>query len=119
MGNSDLQAGRQRNHRSAAQHFTRTASEDIAEEWQKGLQKEIAKLAQFPTRLPVAPEDNFFTETIRVLLYRRTVRGPAYRVFFFLRDDGQDAPTVAIVHVRHAAQKPMTRKEARGIEAAE
>ena len=104
---------------AARQRFERTADEDIAEEWQEGLQNEIAKLAQFPARLPVAPEDKLFTETIHVLLYRRTARGPAYRIFFFLRDDGQEAPTVAIVHARHAAQKPMTRKEAREIEASE
>ncbi len=41
---------------AARQHFTRTAGENIAEEWQEGLQQEIAKLAQFPARLPVAPE---------------------------------------------------------------
>ena len=95
---------------AARQRFTRTAGEEIAEEWQDGLKSEIAKLSQFPARLPVAPEDKLFKETIYVLLYRRTTRGPAYRVFFFLREAQEEVPTVAIVHVRHAAQKPMTRK---------
>lgn len=104
---------------AARQHFTRTAGEDVAEEWQEGLKNEIAKLAQYPARLPVASEDKFFTETIRVLLYRRTTRGPAYHVFFFLKETDQDAPMVVIVHVRHAARKPMTRKEAREIEVSE
>ncbi len=104
---------------AARQHFERTAGEKVAEEWQAGLRAEIAKLAQFPARLPVAPEDKLFTETVHVLLYRRTARGSAYRIFFVLRKPEQEAPTVGIIHVRHAAQKPMTRKEAREIEASE
>lgn len=102
---------------AARQHFERTAGERIAEEWQAGLRQEIAKLSQFPARLPVAPEDKLFQETVRVFLYRRTPRGPAYRIFFILKEAGQEAPTVGIIHARHAAQKPMTRKEAREIEA--
>ena len=104
---------------AAREHLTRTAGEEIAEDWQEGLQREIAKLAQFPARVPVAQEDNLFTETIRALLYRRTVRGPAYRIFFILKNADQEAPTVGIIHIRHAARKPMTRKEAREIEASE
>ena len=53
------------------------------------------------------------------MLYRRTAGGPAYRVLFVLRENSDDAPTVTIIHVRHAAHKPMTRKEAREIEASE
>lgn len=104
---------------AARQHFERTAGEETAEEWQAGLRREIAKLSQLPARLPVAPEDKLFQETVHVFLYRRTPRGPAYRIFFILKEAEQEAPTVGIIHIRHAAQKPMTRKEAQEIEASE
>ena len=50
------------------------------EAWSKGLIAEVAKLAQFPTIWPVAEEDKLFKQSVRRLLYRRTKRGPAYRV---------------------------------------
>lgn len=104
---------------AARQHFERTAGEETAEKWQAGLRQEISKLAQFPAHLPVAPEDKLFQETVRVFLYRRTPRSPAYRIFLIFKEAEQEAPTVGIIHVRHAAQKPMTRKEAREIESSE
>lgn len=93
--------------------------EDKAEEWVAGLESETGKLAQFPARWPIAEEDKLFWESVRRMLYRRIPSGPAYRVLFVLRENPDDAPTVTIMHVRHAAQKPMTRKEAREIESSE
>ena len=104
---------------AAEERLAVLADEEIAEAWSEGLNIEIAKLAQFPASWPVAEEDKLFRESVRRMLYRRTPGGPAYRVLFVLREDPDDAPTVTIIHVRHAAQKPMTRKEAREIEAAE
>ncbi len=100
-------------------YFAETANEEIARAWRQGLDAEVAKLAQFPGSWPVAEEDKLFRESVRRMLYRRTPSGPAYRVLFVLRENPDDAPTVVIIHVRHAAQKPMTRKEAREIEASE
>ena len=94
-------------------------NEEMAEAWSEGLEAEIAKLAQLPTRWPIAEEDKLFRESVRRMLYRRTPTGPAYRVLFVLRQNPDDAPTVTVIHVRHAAQKSMTRKEAREIEASE
>ncbi len=99
--------------------FTAREGIEIARAWKKGFDAEIAKLAQLPTRWPIAEEDKLFRESVRRMLYRRTPSGPAYRVLFVLRENPDDAPTVVIIHVRHAAQKPMTRKEAREIEASE
>ena len=104
---------------AAEERLVLLADEEQAEAWSKGLNIEIAKLAQIPTRWPAAEEDKLFRETVRRMLYRRTAGGPAYRVLFVLRENTDDAPTVIIIHVRHAAQKPMTRKEAREIEASE
>ena len=104
---------------AAEERLAELTDEAIAEAWSEGLNTEIAKLAQLPTRWPLAEEDKLFRETVRRMLYRRTESGPAYRVLFVLREAPDDAPTVTIIHVRHAAQKPMTRKEAQGIESAE
>lgn len=104
---------------AAEERIAEIAGEDIAEAWGKGLETETAKLAELPTRWPIAEEDKLFRESVRRMLYRRTPSGPVYRILFVLRESPDDAPTVAIIHIRHAAQKPMTRKEARGIEAAE
>ncbi len=95
------------------------AGEEVAEAWSDGLEVEIGKLAQLPTIWLIAEEDKLFRETVRRMLYRRTPGGPSHRVLFVLRQNPDDAPTVTVIHVRHAAQKPMTRKEAREIEASE
>ena len=101
---------------AASVYIAETAGVEIARDWLEGLKAEIAKLAQLPTRWPLAEEDKLFRESVRRMLYRRTAGGPAYRVLFVLRENPDDAPTVVIIHIRHAAQKPMTRKEAREIE---
>lgn len=104
---------------AAEERLAALAGEEIAEAWTEGLESEIAKLAQLPTRWPIAEEDKLFRESVRRMLYRRTPSGPAYRILFVMRESSDDAPTVTIIHVRHSSQKPMTRKEAREIEAAE
>ncbi len=104
---------------AAWRHFAGTAGEETADTWQQGLDAEIAKLAQFPASRPLAEEDKLFRESVRRMLYRRTPSGPAYRVLFVLRENPDDAPTVTIIHIRHDAQKPITRKEAREIESSE
>jgi len=37
--------------------------------------------------------------------------------FYTIRQDSLDGPRVTILHIRHAARKPLTREEARAIEA--
>jgi plasmid stabilization system protein ParE len=104
---------------AAADYFADKSGIEIARTWVHGLNAEVAKLAQYPTLWPVAEEDQLFRENIRRMLYRRTRRGPAYRVLFVMRQNPDDAPTVAIIHVRHATQAPMTPEEAWEIEASE
>ncbi len=104
---------------AAEERLALLTDEAQAEAWSKGLSLEVSKLAQYPTRWPAAEENKLFREEVRRMLYRRTAGGPAYRVLFVLRENPDDAPTVTIIHVRHAAQKPMTRKEAKEIEASE
>lgn len=103
----------------ASAYFAEQAGISIARAWVAGLRAEAAKLALLPTRWPVAEESSLFRENVRRMLYRRTRGGPSYRVLYILRQSLDDAPTVAIIHVRHAAQAPMTQDEAREIESAE
>lgn len=109
--NANLEAGRE--------HFARTASEEIADLWREGMEAEIAKLSRTPNRFPIAPEDFRFVRTVRHLIYRRMPQSPAYRALFVLLLPLDESPTMLVMNIRHAAQKPMTRKEAREIEASE
>ena len=104
---------------AAEDRLAELVGEDKAEAWATGLEDEAGKLAQFPTIWQIAEEDKLFKESIRRMLYRRTRSGPAYRVLFVLRENPDDAPTVAVLHVRHSAQAPMTQQEAWEIENSE
>ena len=100
--------------------FAEIASEAIAHEWRVSLLDAIGGLATLPRRFPVASET--FRQETRQMLYRRAHHSAAYRVLFGMRGeqaDAQDAPTDVILHVRHAASRPLTRKEIREIEAQE
>ena len=84
--------------------------------WYDGLRDAIALLSHSPRRSPLISENGRFRAEVRQLLYRRTPHGAAWRILFTVQEAAEDAPTVSILHVRHAAQKPITRAEARQIE---
>ena len=93
---------------------------ELAREWREGLLAAIASLAENPRRYAVIAEQARFRHETRQLLYRRTSGGPALRVLFSINEGGEmDAPTVSILHVRHGAQHPITRRKARMIEGQE
>ena len=85
-----------------------------ADAWEKGLFDEIAKVATLPLRNPAAAEATRFRGNVRQLMYRR---GSAYRVLFAVREESLDGPTISILTVRHGVAKPITRTEAREMEA--
>jgi plasmid stabilization system protein ParE len=101
---------------AAWRHLARTAGEEIADAWREGLEEEISRLARMPGSLPLARENDRFAETVRSLLYRRTPRGPAHRILFVQRSSELEAPTVVVINIRHGAQAPITRREARELE---
>lgn len=68
--------------------------------WIEGLERAISFLSALPERCPLAPEAGAFEEEIRQLLYGR--RRSRYRVLFRIRGN-----TVEILHVRHAARRPL------------
>jgi hypothetical protein len=57
----------------------------------------IDSLKTFPARCPLAPENEFFSQEIRQLLYGKG-RG-RYRVLFTISGN-----TVSVLHIRHSAQ---------------
>ena len=95
------------------------ADPDIARAWYKGLFEAVAALSRSPRRHAVISENRHFRREVRQVLYRRTPAGPAWRILFTVDEGAEDAPTVNLLHVRHAAQRPITRAEARQLEAQE
>ncbi len=91
-----------------------SVSVEHANEWKKGLKDTIAGLSEFPRRCPLVTER--FHREVRHFVYRH------YRVIFTIinEDDfSEDPPTVMIMHLRHSASRPLTRREIREIEAGE
>ena len=78
--------------------------------WQADLMEAISTLATYPGRCAVARENRLFRREIRQHGYHN------YRILFTIVEVTEDAPFVFILHVRHVARRPMTRKEAREIE---
>ena len=78
-----------------------------ADEWQSGLDASIRTLAEFPTRCPLAFEDEHFPFEVRQHLFGR------YRVLFTLLDTDNDgiADTVRVLHVRHGARRRIGEEE--------
>ena len=84
-------------------------SESVANAWREGLADAMASLSIFPRSHPLASE-KFRTE-VRQLLYQRPGSQISYRILFtIIEDEGpaHDAPTVLILHIRHAAARPAT-----------
>jgi|SRR3954449_1326210 plasmid stabilization system protein ParE len=70
---------------------------DAAIRWFAGMEKTIESLATFPERLPFAPENDFFEEEIRQIVYGR--RAGRYQIFFTIRSEA-----VHVLHIRHGAR---------------
>ncbi|MBC7529371.1 MAG: type II toxin-antitoxin system RelE/ParE family toxin [Chthonomonadaceae bacterium] len=105
---------------SAYVRFADLVSAEVADKWRDGIQETIAGLAYNPRRYPRAPEN--FQREVRQIVYRRAGSKVAYRILFIVTgesEDSSDAPTVTILHVRHASSRPVTRTQARQIETEE
>ncbi len=65
-----------------------------ADRWFNGLVEAINSLEEMPRRCPLAPENDFFDEEIRHLIYG------SYRVLYTI-----DENSVHVLHVRHGARR--------------
>lgn len=90
---------------------------EIADDWKAGLLEAVAPLA-FMSHRQIAPEQARFQQEIRQIIYRRRTGSVAYRVLFTIVEEKDDASYVRVLHVRHGAARPITRAEAKEIEAA-
>lgn len=99
---------------AAADHAERTGSPERGSTWYVGLREAAGKLASYPTRFPVRQrESRLLGETMRAFLYRLTPDSRAiYHAFYTVEDNSPDGPRVTILHVRHSARRPLTRREA-------
>ena len=100
-------------------HLVRLADREgaqIGRAWYEGLQQAIALLSQNPRRHPIIAENQRFRHEVRQFLYRRTPQGTAWRILFVVQAETEDGPTVHLLHVRYATQRPIMRAEAKQIE---
>ena len=89
-----------------------------ARAFERGLRDAIGRLATFPLRFPVASEaGRLKPPPVHAMPYLHRSGGPVWRVLFrVLEADGNEAPRVEIIAVRHGSQKPMTQAEAKEID---
>ena len=81
--------------------------DQVALDWLLELGTAIGKLATMPRRFALAPEEELVEHSVRVLLFRRSTRGAAWRVFFTVEEDTPDGRVVRVRHIRHASS-PLT-----------
>ena len=101
---------------AAYAHFVNTAGLEIADDWKESLLEAIAGLAFMPHR-QIVPEAARFRRMVHQIIHRRPGSRVAYRVLFSVAETGPDGPVVIILVLRHGAAKPITRAEAREMEA--
>ncbi|MBN1516936.1 type II toxin-antitoxin system RelE/ParE family toxin [Candidatus Sumerlaeota bacterium] len=73
-------------------------SPEIAYTWFNEITQAVESLTDNPKRCKLAPENNYFSQEIRQLLYGK--RHGQYRVLFTIEES-----TVWILHLRHCAQE--------------
>ena len=83
-----------------AYDWIRQRAPEAAARWFNGFVDALETLRSFPERCGVAPENEYFEQEIRQLLYGR--RGGVYRALFTIVGD-----EVHVLHIRHAARKPL------------
>lgn len=77
--------------------YIRQDSPNNAKRWLQSLLEASKTLATFPTRCPLAIEENPFECEVRQLVHGN------YRLLYTVTED-----VVVILHVRHAARNPIT-----------
>ena len=83
--------------------WIREDSRERATRWQKGVLTQIERLETLPERCLLAPENAFFADEIRQLLYGR--RSGVYRILFTIEKN-----TVYVLHIRHGARQVLKEK---------
>ena len=90
---------------SAFLRLSQVTSPVKASQWYSGLIQAFESLSQMPKRCPLAPENEYFSQEIRQLIYGRGRN--SYRVLFTVLE-GQNISMVRILHIRHTSQQPIS-----------
>jgi len=85
----------------AAYNYIEQESLTKAQQWANGLMDSINSLQTYPERCSLAPEDEYFPQQIRQLLYRST--SGVYRILFTVSEDA-----VVVLYIRYSAQRMVT-----------
>ena len=72
--------------------------------WFQGLHQAVARLADFPRRCALAPENAVFPFEVRHLLYGH--KPHVYRIIFTIEGN-----TVSVLHIRHGRRLPIAKHE--------
>lgn len=99
--------------------------DDAAGKWAEGFREFLASLATNPRHYcensfshdVLAPDAKGISGEVRNVTYRRDEGTAPYRLIYRIVESSQDGLSVRLPHIRHAAARSMTRKEAREIEA--
>jgi plasmid stabilization system protein ParE len=89
---------------SACLQLSQFTSPERAGPWYAGLLQAIGSLSQMPKRCPIARENEHFSQKIRQLIYGKGRN--SYRILFTVLE-GQEVPTVRILHIRHGTQQTL------------
>lgn len=87
-----------------AYQWIRERAPEAAARWFNGFVEALCSLTTFPDRCGAAPENDAVEPEIRQLLYGH--RNSVYRALFTIVEN-----EVHVLHVRHAARRPMTAEE--------
>jgi plasmid stabilization system protein ParE len=92
------------------------AGDTIALDWDTKMKQAITSLSTFPRIHALAREEEVLEQGVRVLLFRRTPSGPAWRVFYTIEEPpiGLDGFVVRVRHIRHGAS-PLTAFDAKDL----
>ena len=79
-------------------HFVRDNRQNpiVAEQWWNGLVDEILSLETLPRRCPIIPEQKYFDQEMRHLIYA------SHRIVFRI-----DESTLTVLRIYHGARKPL------------
>lgn len=100
--------------------FVTFGGERLADEWKESLFAELQRLGGMAKGYPVTVlESRLLKIEVRAFTFERRRSAVSYRVLYAVVSDEQhelagagDPPFVLLLHVHHAARRPMTRKEA-------
>jgi plasmid stabilization system protein ParE len=91
--------------------------DEAAKQWAEGFRNFFATLAMNPRRYVLAPDAGAMSGEVRNVTYRRAEGNVPYRLIYRVTEKPEGSPSVQLLHIRHGAARPLTRKETREIEA--